>query len=178
MSDMFSNCYNLTNIKIDLNNSNVRYINYIFSNCYSLTSVELLNFNKSEIFSFYNVFDKCINLEYINLNNSFSKKNIIVNDNELFNDIVDNAVVCVEHLENLERLYNLILNSNCKSIDCSQDWEKSKKKYIKDSNLCVDSCNDTNGSFIYEYENTCLDGCPNGTSAYANSENILLFILN
>ena len=74
MSDMFSNCYNLTNIKIDLNNSNVRYINYIFSNCYSLTSVELLNFNKSEIFSFYNVFDKCINLEYINLNNSFSKK--------------------------------------------------------------------------------------------------------
>ena len=43
MTNMFNNCINFKHIKIDLNNSKVKDINYMFSYCRNLTSLDLIN---------------------------------------------------------------------------------------------------------------------------------------
>ena len=129
MSNIFNNCTKLPNIKMDLYNSKVRDIDYMFSNCESLGSLELINFNMSNLLSFNHVFDSCKKLEYINMTKSTSSKNVNIS-NDPFEDIVKNAVICIEQNQEMDNLYNYINNSNSKTINCSQNWKNAKKKYF------------------------------------------------
>ena len=42
---------------------------------------------------------------------------------------------------------------------------KDGKKYIKEENICIDSCS-YQKNYSIEYNNTCVEKCPNGTYLY------------
>ena len=53
-------------------------------------------------------------------------------------------------------------NKKCTVNDCSEDWIQSKKNYIKERDLCVDSCLEDE---IYQiwYNYKCFSSCPTGS---------------
>ena len=54
-----------------------------------------------------------------------------------------------------------IKGKECYVISCSDDWKSIQKKMIKNTNECIESCENSN-QYIFEYNGRCHENCPNG----------------
>ena len=163
IDSIFKNCESL--ISVNLSNfvtTNLINMDEMFLNCKSLTSIDLSNFDLTSLTTINYIFKDCLNLEYINLKNILEP-----NNNEeiynIFSDTIENIVLCIDK-ENSPKLAELIVaikNENCYKIYCGDDWISHQKKLIKDSSICIDSCNN-NKDYEYEFNNKCYDSCEYG----------------
>jgi len=135
----------------------------MFSDCSSLISLNLFNFNTSNVTDINDMFRGCVNLEYINLNNFEEKKlsHIQSKYNDMFTNIPENVVICInENITNV-KIFPQIKNKTCYTIYCSDDWKSKQKKIINNTNQCIESC-DNSSQYQYEYNGKCYENCSNG----------------
>ena len=132
----------------------------MFDNCISLTSLDLSHFNTSQVTYISDMFSNCKNLEYINLYNFTGEK--LYDDSlyyeNMFNNIPDNAVICIQENNNNSKIVNQIKNKTCIKIDCSENWRLIQKKINTKNNLCIDDCY-IDPEYKYEYNGKCYNNC-------------------
>ena len=157
MGNVFFNCISLKNVNLTgLDTSRVIAMDNMFNNCTSLTSLDLSNFDTSSVTNIDYMFYNCKNLEYINL-----QKAVFGNLNS-YNNILDNIkinfVICVN-----SRIITEHIDENCVTITCDTNWKELQKKLNPKTNKCSNSCGGK-----YEFENECLDICPQGYEPFNN----------
>ena len=74
------------------------------------------------------MFKDSTNLEYINLNNFDENKLVLYND--IFSNIKENVVICINENITNRKILPQITNIKCHMIDCSTDWKLNKIKKI------------------------------------------------
>ena len=175
MEKMFQYCSLLTSLDLsNFNTSKVTSMSYMFYNCSSLISLDLSKFNTSQVSCFQYMFFGCKNLEYINIKNLNEKKLYTNNQNcyeDIFYNIPENIVICINENNYINKIKLQIQRKACYIIDCSNDW-KSKQKKITNNNTCIDSC-DNNVIYKYEYNGKCYENC-----IYINDYNSSIINLN
>ena len=160
MVRMFRDCSSLTSLDLsNFNTSLVEKMNGMFRNCTSLSSLDLSSFNISSVKKTHNMFHGCINLEYINLKN-FYKNKLISSGNyeDMFKNITDNVVICINADNTDEKISPLISEIKCPVFDCSNEWESIQKKIIKFANNTeqyVENC-ESETQYIFEYNGKCI----------------------
>ena len=172
MQSMFYGCSSLLSLDLgSFNTSLVNNMNSMFYNCKALTLLNLSHFNTKNVVNMASMFAGCKNLEYINFYNY--KNNSINNIKDIFFGIQNNLIICLNNLNNesniqiLSELNKLI----CPINDCSNNWEKVKKRIIYDNYKysCINECfNDEN--YKYEYRYFCYNECPSGTHSLINNK--------
>ena len=127
MGSMFPNCYTLSSLNIsNFDTSKVTDMSFMFSDCKELNSLNLSNFDTSNVINMKNMFSDCSKLEYINLKNF--KENSSLSIENIFNRIQNNILVCLN--ENSSEILKEIMNKNCYTLDCSEDWMINQKKLV------------------------------------------------
>ena len=158
MQCMFKSCSALTLLDIsNFDTSKVTNMDTMFRGCSQLTSLNLSSFNTSKVSLMVNMFNDCSRLEYINL------KNFIENNSQqitnIFKNVPENIVVCLN--ENSPKILKEIMNKNCFTFNCSDNYEINQKKIVNKSNICFDNSN--NGIlYNYEYQGKYYENCMNG----------------
>ena len=130
MGFMFSGCSGLTSL--DLSNfvtSTFTHIHYMFEGCSELTSLNLANFESSNIHEMQNMFSGCSKLAYINLKNYLQNNLVDSYSSNIFYNVPDNIVVCLN--ENNDLMKQQILQKNCYTLDCSDAWQINQKRKLK-----------------------------------------------
>ena len=74
------------------------------------------------------MFKDSTNLEYINLNNFDENKLVLYND--IFSNIKENVVICINENITNRKILPQITNIKCHMLDCSTDWKLNKIKKI------------------------------------------------
>ena len=163
MHEIFLGCSSLQSINftglhvVSANGADTMY--NAFKNCISLTSLDLsMVFHLKRDFRY--IFDNCKNLEYINFV-TYDESKVLYGWYLSFDSIVpSNLVICVN--ETLApNLKSFLSTRACTIIYCGKDWREKQKKIIKDSNTCIETCQNT-GGYKYEYNNKCYSQCPEG----------------
>ena len=150
MHDMFWGCTNITSLNLsNFNTCDVKEFNYMFYNCQSLTSLNLSNFNTSHLTRIDRMFYGCIHLEYLNIQN-FDEHTISSLRINIFTEVPDNIVICINPEINQNIIFAQIQTINCYSIDCSNEWKLSQKKIIDENNQCINSCFNSS-DYPFEY---------------------------
>ena len=155
MGFMFYGCISLESLNLgNMDTSSVTNMEYMFDNCYSLTSIKIEELNLSKLENTEHMFYHCGSLKYINLTNFDS--NITLSTGMFSNP---NLIYCIDDNKEYQILPELKnYTKNCGEM-CTKHYSK---KYIKESNLCIDSCS-TEIIYKYDYNNYCLENCPNNT---------------
>ena len=159
MNCLFSFCSSLTSL--DLSNfdiSQVSNMNGMFQSCSSLTSLNLSNFIVSNALTIESMFKDCHNLEYINLY-SFNEEKLNKNM-YIFKEVPINVVICLNENVNEDNIPQ-IKSLSCHVNYCLNDWKSKKLKIINETNICIESCDNTL-QYIYEYNGICIERCPKG----------------
>ena len=163
MHGIFEGCSNLKSINftgLHVVSTSGNTLNNAFRNCISLTSLDL-----SMVFplkrDFRNIFNGCKNLEYINII-TYDESNVQSGWYINFDNVVpNNLVICInETLAPI--LKSNLTNRGCTIIYCGKNWREKQKNIIKETNNCIDTCQNTD-IYKYEYNNKCLTQCPDGT---------------
>ena len=117
MSQMFLNCCNLTEIKIDpknFNTTNVKNMSRMFSNCSSLQSFKFSGFRTDNVEFMCGMFNRCEKLENIDLSNFNTKK--LKNMNYMFNDCINVRKIKLSSFTDKGDLEKKNLFTNCKNL--------------------------------------------------------------
>jgi surface protein len=121
---MFRDCKSLISLNLtNFNMSQVKDIGGMFYGCHSLTSLDFSSLHNSKTSNTQITFYDCPNLEYINLNNTDFSQTII---NNMFST-AKNLVICTQD----EKIKDSIKFLGCAIVDCSENWRKNQKKYMK-----------------------------------------------
>ena len=135
----------------------------MFAYCESLTSLDLSSFNIAKVTSMNNIFNSCINLKYIHLDNF--EKNRLSSSVNVFNDVPENIIVCIKEINSQSKILSNLKNVKiCYSIDCIDDLA-SKQKKLNDNNYIDNKCNeicDKSSKYKYEYNGKCYADCEKG----------------
>ena len=91
------------------------------------------------------MFNNSINLEYINMIN-FSE-NSFEDFNDIFINLPDNIVVCLNKEKVLTQIGSQISNKKCHIDDCTDNWRLNQKKFVEESDECINNCSERN---LYE----------------------------
>ena len=159
MDALFYFCELLSSLDLsNFNTSRVIHMESMFYFCSSLTSLNLSNFDNSQVLTMKTMFYGCKKLEYINLKNFNEIK--LNNDSysDMFYNVPDNVVICINEYDTLNKIFPQIKNKTCYVIDCSDNWKLKRKKIIKEKNICVDSCNNDT-VYKYELNGRCYENC-------------------
>ena len=157
MRRMFRDCRSLQSLDLsNFNTTQTQNMQEMFYECESLTSINLCNFDISNVIYIQSMFLGCKDLEYINLKNAYENKEL--NFTKIFEDIPENIVICLNETS-APNLTSLIKNKICYNIDCSNDWIKSKKNFVNETEKCNYSCIDIYTNYIYENDNKCYISC-------------------
>ena len=158
MKNMFFNCFSLVKVEINnLNTSSVLNMAHMFENCYSLTSINLSNFVVNKVETMENMFANDKKLVYVNFYKADDSK--IKTMNNIFLGSLENMVFCINELYG-RKLNGIIRRKGCSAIDCTRNWNNSRKLIIASTNKCVDKCPE---STIFFYDFKCHYRCPNET---------------
>ena len=137
MGYMFNGCSSLSSFNLsNFNTKNLKSLRYSFSGCTALTSIDLASFDTSEVTYMDNMFDGCIKLEYINMKNFNEKKVSNPDGGDIFKDVPDNIVVCINESINQNIIIPQLKNKKCYNIDCSDNWRSKQKNIIDSVNGC------------------------------------------
>ena len=154
MEGMFKNCLALTSLNVsNFDTSQVTEMYDMFYNCPLLTSLNLSNFIISNVTNMKNLFSGCTNLSYINLENFDGTK--LLNYTNLFYRVPDNAVICIDENNSIDKILTEFKKRECYNIDCSENWKFNPRKIISENGTCIYSCIDS--QYKYEYNGTCYD---------------------
>ena len=95
MSNMFTNCSNLTSLDLSIfNTNNVTNMSYMFSACSSLTSLNLSSFNTSSVTNMSSMFRNCSKLTNLNISNfDFTK---VISYSNIFDNVPSNCEIIVK----------------------------------------------------------------------------------
>ena len=159
MQAVFYDCQSLTSLNLsNFKTSKVTVMGYMFYNCQSLTSLDLSYFDTTLVTDMEELFAGCKNLEYINLKNL--KENNSLNYVDIFSEVPDNIVVCIN--EDSSKILDELKNKkSCYNIECSKDWKSKQKKLINGNNICINNCSDDE-VYKYEYNGLCYENCSKG----------------
>ena len=161
MDYMFYNCNSLTSLDLSkFNTTKVTSMSSMFNNCISLTSLNLSNFNTSNVINMDFMFYNCLNLRYLNLQNFSGIKLSDSGYKNIFDNISENAVICIKDTNYNMKILDQIKNKKCYTIDCSDEWPSKIKRINTMNNKCIDNCII---SAYYEYNYKCFNECPNRT---------------
>ena len=142
MGHMFYGCNSLISLNIThFNASILEYVDNMFNGCYSLISLDLSNFQSSNIKNFQNMFKNCTNLSYINMQNYIEYNNDSSIYNDLFNNIKNNLIICVQK-DNTPIISNLTKEIGCATIYCGEDFFRIKKEFDIEKNICKLDCSE------------------------------------
>ena len=156
MLDMFGYCKELFSINVsNFITSNVHNMKGMFYLLEKLEYLDLSNFNTSSVTTIEALFGYSESLTFINMysfkiNNDVNIDKAFISSNER-----SNLKICINNIETLKKLQKQEIN-NCKDICLSKNL-KIIKKYL----TCIDDC--TKSEFKYEFNNYCLDICPEET---------------
>ena len=154
---------NFTGLQINSANSPVNTMYGAFRYCESLTTLDLTPLEIPNL-DFRFLFYDCKNLEYINFKN-YDESKVRNNWKLEFDDKVPkNLVICIEETI-AQNLFSTLSNRECTVIYCGDDWREKQKKISKESNTCVETCQNQNE---YKYNNKCYSQCPEGLIGYNN----------
>ena len=163
MEYMFKGCISLTSIKIsNFNTKKVQKMDYMFNGCTSLISLDFQNLDLSSVETINNMFSNCPNLEYINIYN-YIENNIVNNFNKtklalyenMFYNMPDNAVLCINENNISENIFLQIKNEKFHFIDCSNDWKLKQNLSCSINDLSDNVCKF--GIDFYQIENDSLN---------------------
>ena len=129
----------------------------MFGKCTHLSSLDLSNFNTLNVVKMPSMFDGCSQLEYLNLKNFI--ENITLDIENIFTNVPDNVVVCLN--ENSNKILNEIKTKNCYSLNCSDSWKTKQKKIVNKPDVCLDISHNTI-FYNYEYNGLYYENCSNG----------------
>ena len=116
--------------------------------------IEELNLSKLNNIDY--MFYNCTTLKYLNLTNFYSN---ITSSKEMLINCNSDLIYCIDDTKEYQFLSQLInYRKNCSDM-CIKYYSK---KYVKESNSCIDSCS-TEIIYKYDYNNICLEKCPNNT---------------
>ena len=95
MSNMFTNCSNLTSLDLSIFDTNkVINMSYMFSACSSLTSLNLSSFNTSSVTNMSSMFRSCSKLTNLNISNfDFTK---VISYSNIFDNVPSNCEIIVK----------------------------------------------------------------------------------
>ena len=149
---MFGDCPSLTSLNLsNFDISKVTSMKNMFSSCLSLTSLNLSNFIVSDK-DVNNIFKGSINLEYINIISFIESSKTRNYYKDMFKNVPDNIVVCINKGNIINKIYPQIENKTCYVEDCTDNWKLKQKKTINGTNECINNCSDNN---LLEYNNKC-----------------------
>ena len=161
INGMFNGCSGLTSLNVsNFKTSSLTDIGGMFYDCASLISLDLSNFDTSKVEWFCYLFDGCSNLQFINLLNFDESK--VGEENKyytnMFTDVPDNVVICINDINNKNKILSQINTKSCPLIDCSDDWKLKRQKIISETGTCINNCTST-----YKFENNgkCYEECNN-----------------
>ena len=151
MAYMFYDCTKLNSLNLSsFNTLNVINMNSMFRHCPNLFSLNLSNFNTQNCTDISYMFFGCSALEYINLINFTENKLTACND--LFKNIPDNLVICINENNINNKILTELNKLNYYIIDCSNDWKSKKIKIVNKKGLCYDN---NNIDILFKYEYNC-----------------------
>ena len=184
MNNMFSGCIYLLTLKFNYNITLfITNLNSMFYECSSLVSLDLRNFDTSKVTDMRNTFANCSSLKYLVINefdtsstndmtNMFYGCSSLLSLNlynfntssllfytDIFKNINRNLIICIDY--NKDYVSNFQLESFTK--DCNYICLKDNRKFIKEDNICVNTCFYEGSQYNFEYNNTCYKECPTGT---------------
>ena len=195
MAHLFHGCSTLTSVNLNgLKTDIVNHIDSMFQECRSLKSINLSMFNTTNVIYFHLMFHQCSSnaenigymfsgchqLKTINLLNG------VINDNTLYNFIIDNSlknpIICIRDLPSLNKI---VSQYECPSISYS-DWRENEidlrnNKIIENCVLSPngeDSCYEICSYKIYynedinQYQCTENEQCPESHQKLIREKNI------
>ena len=158
MRSLFGGCVSLTSLNLsNFKTPQVNWISNLFENCISLTSIDLSSFDTSNVFYMDNMFNSCSRLEYVNIQNFIANYDFDVYYREMFIGTPNNMVICVNESK-AKKIIEQINLKNYTIIDCSEDWQKKRKKRIENAPEYVDNCKSIRK---YEQNGICMNQCSN-----------------
>ena len=155
MDFMFNYCSKLTTLNLShFNTSLVIDMYCMFNGCSSLTLLDLSNFNTSLVTNMNSMFYNCKNLEFINLNNFDERSLLDSTDNyqDMFKNVPENVVVCINEPLPQSKILPQIKKKNCYVIDCTDNW-KSKQKKLTNGNQCLENIENMDITTQYKCKN-------------------------
>ena len=138
MDQLFYGCLALETLNISkFITSRVKNMYGLIYNCSSLTSLDISNFETSNLQNSTCMFYGCNKLEFINMSNFI--ENTPYNYDNMFENVPDNIVICLNTENTNNSILPQIRSKACSVIDCSDNWKSKQKKIIKENNTCIDN---------------------------------------
>jgi len=159
ISYMFYGIKLLTSIDLSsFDTSLVTNFEALFGYCESLISLDLSNFKTSNAKYMGFMFEGCKSLIYLNLK-SFTE-NSLIDINKIFYEIDNNLIYCID--ENKAPKITSEIKSKSSNNNCSDICFIQPAIVLINEKKCI-SCHDQNISFLYKYNNECVQSCPKRT---------------
>ena len=188
MGWMFYSCTSLRIIKFPeiFNTSKVGVMREMFCYCNSLIALNLSSFDTKKVTDMRWMFTDCLNLKYLDIshfspirlnfiyqmfNNMSSLIYLNINSIEIhsgtrrentFDNLPPNLKIC----STKTNMTNFLLSYN-KTINCSDICFDKNIKIDPNTKECIYSCSDI--GYTYEFNNICLNECPDGTHIMLNN---------
>ena len=157
--ELFSGCKSLKSLDLSfMDISKVTNMESVFYGCENLKYLNLSSFDTSSINNMISTFDGCTSLSYINFGKFVESDNLNLTD--IFNNIGDNLIICIEDVTNAQNIISLINEKNIVN-DCSNLCFSENAIYNLENNTCSGDCSNNNELYKYKYNNNCISSCNN-----------------
>ena len=108
---------------------------YMFTNCYELTDLKIDNFDFSNVVNMQYMFLGCHNLKNIDLKNMIIQDNS--NITQLIGNNIKNLVICLDDISLINQIISLY---DWSYVNCDGNWgEKIDKISPSDNNKCINN---------------------------------------
>ena len=187
MEEMFKRCRKLRSIDLSsFNTSKVENMFDLFNSCGELLTANLSSFDTSKVTKFHGIFSYCKKLIYLDLKNfdgsscssefgyMFDSCELVYLNMKSFKIIgtnVKNTNTAPKELEYFcvdDTTIKDILAIHYTHFNCSNICFEENIKIDQNQKKCIKSCSDNN--FLYEYNNICMNECPEGTQKILKNE--------
>ena len=101
-------------------------MNSMFSGCEKLVELDLSRFVTSSLKDAGGMFANCTNLKYINFLKYIEFTNF--NIDNILDSVPDNLVICVDEINQITKLKEILDSKPCITIYCGSDWDSHQKK--------------------------------------------------
>ena len=183
---MFGDCKVLTSLNLSsFKTSSLTRMNSMFNFCKKLESLDLSSFDTSSVTDMQSAFRYCGSLKYLNINNFNTSSTI--NMTQMFYNCSSLLSLNLTNFDTTYLINHIDIFTNCNTklmycIDDNKQYHKnftsqlqpfikacnficfnySNQRLIKENNICVDNCSNYE-NYLYEYNYTCNEKCPNYT---------------
>ena len=153
MESMFEGCSSLIYLSLDnFETPKVEKFNNMFADCTSLKSLNFKNININRVITMNKMFYNCKSLQYFNLYSLHEYGELSIDD--MFTGVSNNFSFCIGVMENIPKIFGVLLNMNNADRDCSMDCFNQIRYKIPETKLCCSKL---------RYNGKCYTECPKKT---------------